>query len=217
MLAASIVEYLRESFIMRLWTFQGIAIYEQLIKEGIAYCSKPSYSDEENFMYAYRWMSAQMRSRIGESPIKGLEYPMWAWYQYDSAKKRKPTKSPFNMGEGIIAFMELEIPDNQVLLSDFSNWHAVLNQGAIDDWKRIYREEDRLEEAVGHRLALQRYEKSHSCDHEWDDLREYSKKAPLPADELLHEHLHSPFTDLHHDHLVAGRRSDACCAFNSCG
>jgi hypothetical protein len=28
-------------------------------------------------------------------------------------------------------------------------------------------------------LALQRYEKSHSCDHEWDDLREFSKSLVM--------------------------------------
>ena len=39
---------------MRLWTIQGIAIYEQLQKEGVAYCTHPGWSDYEEIMHAYR-------------------------------------------------------------------------------------------------------------------------------------------------------------------
>ena len=67
---------------MRLWTIQGIEIYEQLQREGVAYCTKPAWSEDEKFMKAYHWMAEQMRKRIGEPPIKEIRYPMWAWYQY---------------------------------------------------------------------------------------------------------------------------------------
>ena len=53
---------------MQLWTFQGIEIYDQMMREGITYCSKPTMGDNENFMYCYRWMAQQMRERIGEPP-----------------------------------------------------------------------------------------------------------------------------------------------------
>lgn len=55
---------------MRLWTIQGIEIYEQLQRDGMAYCTKPTWSDDEKFMKAYHWMADQMRQRIGEPPIK---------------------------------------------------------------------------------------------------------------------------------------------------
>ena len=35
---------------MRLWTIQGIVIYEQLQRDGVAYCTRPAWSDEEKFM-----------------------------------------------------------------------------------------------------------------------------------------------------------------------
>ena len=108
---------------MRLWTFQGIEIYEQLKREGIAYCTKPEWGDDDHFVYAYHWMANQMRKRIGEPPIKGIEYPMWAWYQYDSAKRNKPPRSPFETPEGLSVYMEIELPDIEVLLSDFNAWH----------------------------------------------------------------------------------------------
>ena len=55
---------------MRLWTIQGIEIYEQLQRDRVAYCTKPAWSDDEKFMKAYLWMADEMRQRIGEPPIK---------------------------------------------------------------------------------------------------------------------------------------------------
>ena len=42
---------------MRLWTIQGIEIYEQLQREVVSYCTKPSMGDEPTFMRAYHWMA----------------------------------------------------------------------------------------------------------------------------------------------------------------
>ena len=141
---------------MQLWTIQGIEIYERVKRDGIAYCTEPNWKDSEEFMYAYRWIARQMRQRIGEPPLEGVEYPMWAWYQYESAKKKKPTRSPHNIPEGISAYMEIEVPDNEVLLSDFDLWHFALNQWALDDSK-IDKEIERLEKEAGQRLEYAEY------------------------------------------------------------
>lgn len=142
---------------MRLWTIQGIEIYEQLQHDGVVYCTKPSWSDDESFMRAYRWMAEQMKHRIGEPPIKEIEYPMWAWYQYNSAKSNKPPRSPLDVPEGISVYMEIEIPDKDVLLSGFGNWHAVLNQCALSDWKKIEKKTDLLDKEAGRRLEFDEY------------------------------------------------------------
>ena len=142
---------------MRLWTIQGIAIYEQLQNEGIAYCTKPYWGDDHVFSRAYIWIAEQMRRRIGEPPIAGIEFPMWAWYQYNSAKNKKPPRSPHYVSEGVSAFMEIEIPDNQVLLSDFISWHSPLNEGPLNDWKRIFKETDRLDKEAGRILSFDEY------------------------------------------------------------
>lgn len=142
---------------MRLWTIQGIEIYEQLQHDGVVYCTKPSWSDDESFMRAYRWMAEQMKHRIGEPPIKEIDYPMWAWYQYNSAKSNKPPRSPLDVPEGISVYMEIEIPDKDILLSGFGNWHAVLNQCALSDWKKIEKKTDLLDKEAGRRLEFDEY------------------------------------------------------------
>ena len=157
---------------MRLWTIQGIEIYNQLERDGIAYCTKPDWGDEPMFVYGYKWMAGQMRQRIGEPPIEGIEYPMWAWYQYESAKKRKPIRSPRDVSEGISAYMEIEVPEKDVLLSDFSMWETVLSQWPIDDWKRIYKEIDRLDKEAGRTLPYNEYPQQlrERIEKSWDEI-----------------------------------------------
>ena len=142
---------------MRLWTIQGIAIYEQLQPEGVAYCTKPSMGDLPEFQRAYRWMAEQMRKRIGEPPIEGVESPMWAWYQFISAKHKKTPRSVGDFAEGVSVYMEIEVPDNEVLLSEFGSWHAPLNECPLDDWKRIERITDKLDKEAGRRLKFDEY------------------------------------------------------------
>lgn len=143
---------------MRLWTIQGIEIYEQLQRDGVAYCIKPSFPDDKPIiLHAYHWMAEQMRRRIGEPPIKGIEYPLWAWYQYNSAKANKPLRSIHDVSEGVSAYMEIEIPEQDVLLSEFSNWHAVLNEAPIDNWKKISKKTDLLDKEAGRMLAFKEY------------------------------------------------------------
>ena len=134
---------------MRLWTIQGIAIYEQLQREGVAYCTKPVTGEHFDFLHTYHWMAGQMRKRIGNPPVEGVEYPMWAWFQYNSSKDKKPPRSPKDIAEGLSVYIEIEIPDNEVLLSDFGLWHAPLNKCPLDDWKRIYKEINKLDEDAG--------------------------------------------------------------------
>ena len=164
---------------MRLWTIQGIVIYEKLLKDGVTYCTKPSWGDEENFMYAYHWMAEQMRKRIGEPPIEGIEYPLWAWYQYDSAKKNKPPRNTNIVPEGHSVYMEIEIPEKDVVLSDFNSWLAPLNQGPVRNWKKIWKKIDLQNKIAGRSLDFMEYpqELRQEIEDSWEavfdlDLRE---------------------------------------------
>ena len=163
---------------MRLWKIQGIEIYEQLQRDGVAYCTKPVWSDDEKFMKAYRWMVDQMRQRIGEPPIKGIEYPMWAWYQYNSAKSNKPPRSYLDIQEGVSAYMEIEVPDNEVILSDFMNWHNVLNQFPLTDWKRINKKTDLLEKEAGKSLRFEDYpvETQKEIEKTWEAIFDLNRR-----------------------------------------
>lgn len=163
---------------MRLWTIQGIEIYEQMQRDGVAFCTKPEWSDDEKFMKAYRWMVEQMKQRIGEPPINDIKYPIWAWCQYKSAKSKKPPRSYLDIQEGLSAYMEIEIPDNEVLLSDFMNWHNVLSQIPLTDWKKINKKTDLLEKEAGKSLRFKDYpvEIQKEIEKTWDAIFDLNRR-----------------------------------------
>ena len=143
---------------MKLWTIQGIEIYERLKRDGITYCLRPEFGDDLLYANAYKWMAKQMRQRIGEPPLKSIEYPMWAWYQYDSAKRNKPPRSPKDFSEDLSVLMEIEMPEQELLLSDFSTWHHVLNQLPLDDYNSIIKITDDLNKKAGKLLSFDDYD-----------------------------------------------------------
>ena len=129
-------------------------------------------------MKAYRWMVEQMKQRIGEPPINDIKFPIWAWYQYNSAKSKKPPRSYLNIQEGLSAYMEIEIPDNEVLLSDFMNWHNVLSQIPLTDWKKINKKTDLLEKEAGKSLRFEDYpaEIQKEIEKSWEALFDLDRR-----------------------------------------
>lgn len=114
---------------MRIWTIQPLNIYEQL-KNGEAYrCEfeKSQLRDSEEFHKAYKWMADQMKKRISLPPA-GAKYPIWAWHTRDWQHKKPDLRSSDmrHFTEPYVC-IELEVPENEVLLSDFDAWHFVLN------------------------------------------------------------------------------------------
>ena len=91
-----------------------------------------------------------MRKRIGPPP-EGVSYPVWAWYQWRKDRRKPdlrwerwhctPTGAKFYR-------LEVEIPDKQVLLSDFDEWHGPLNDGLIADTEEEYDELYRIYDSL---------------------------------------------------------------------
>lgn len=108
---------------MKLWTIQTIGFYEKLLEDKIIYGSK-QYITFTEFLSGYHWLMNKMDSKIGKRPFPDC-YPLWAWYQWKSAKKDKPDlRSSAHFPKGTKAVrIEIEKDDNKVLLSDFMLWH----------------------------------------------------------------------------------------------
>ena len=139
---------------MRLWTIQPIEVWEELNKKGYFICNpiKANYiSDKEwNFKEAYDWLVGQMEYRIGRRP-NGVSYPIWAWHTRDWQHKKPDLRNIGlgNKGEKSVC-IEIEIPDNEVLLHDYDAWHYVLNNWWYDgsfserDWEKKHNWFDKL-------------------------------------------------------------------------
>lgn len=119
---------------MILWTVQDIAVWEQLESTGVytTPSDKIVFPESENDAfdhanYAYRWLADQMRKRVGPPP-EGIEYPVWAWYKQRGQHDGKPDmRSSHHIKGKPCVRMKLDIPDWEVLLSDFDDWHHALN------------------------------------------------------------------------------------------
>lgn len=120
---------------MILWTIQDPAVWEVLQRDG-RYTTPsdriefPPEDDGDTFHgnHAYRWLAKQMEALVGPPP-SGVEYPVWAWYKQQGRPDGKPDmRSPIHWYSGKPCVrMKLDVPDWEVLLSDFDGWHLVLN------------------------------------------------------------------------------------------
>src|SRR5690606_31612297 len=79
---------------------------------------------EWHWLDSYKWLVKQMNLR----GIKCENPPIWAWYQWDEARKDPDL---IGGGHGKIGVehvcIEIEVPDELVLLSCFHTWGLVLN------------------------------------------------------------------------------------------
>ncbi|MPM68918.1 hypothetical protein SDC9_115853 [bioreactor metagenome] len=113
---------------MLLWTIQHRAAYLQLLENGIMRADEHHLFCEDDFLHAYKWIAGQMSERIGQPP-KDVYYPVWAWYQWEGIRKRPDMRSHrrwTKKGEPIV-LLTIDVPDKDVLLSDFGMWHCVLS------------------------------------------------------------------------------------------
>lgn len=120
---------------MRVWSIQPEKLYEDLKIKKALHCD-PTQSElisECGFGPAYDWLVRQMKERVGLPP-KGVLYPFWAWHTLEWKHQRPDLRRmEFRAYKGDQVCLELEIPDNMVLLSNENTWHIVLNDGYYGD------------------------------------------------------------------------------------
>lgn len=128
---------------MRLWTIQPEYVYDEILKKGFYAFNKEKAIEadefwEEFFKPAYNWLVDQMASKIGNPP-EGIDYPMWAWHTYDWKRKSSDLRQrQGTRGEKFVR-LEIDIPDENVVLSDFDAWHFVLSNQYMPE---VYNEND---------------------------------------------------------------------------
>lgn len=147
---------------MRLWTIQAQEAYKLLRKNGILHANE-EYSmckDGDNFRRAYDWMASEL-GKIDINP-DGIRYPIWAWYQWQGKrKKRDMRESGFSARGNHIVQLEIEIPDNKVLLSDFDLFHCVLNNLYMSSSEEDHDQFEKWYESRGIKYGDWNYDASH--------------------------------------------------------
>jgi len=109
---------------MKLWTIQEQGWWENCLKRE-HFKADRRFQNRYISNTGYKWMQKQMIKRIGPSP-NGI---LWAWYRYRDEKRPVPDlRCGGHLRKGTPSvFVEFEIPECQMLISDFENWHFPLN------------------------------------------------------------------------------------------
>ena len=111
---------------MLLWTIQHYRAYEQMQECGVLRANEEHLFCEDDFRYAYDWMSEKMIN-CGIVPPQTARYPVWAWYQWEGKRKRRDMREGGHAkrGEKIVQ-LTIDIDAHDVLLSDFDLYHYPL-------------------------------------------------------------------------------------------
>jgi hypothetical protein len=135
-----------------LWTIQTEDSWRQLEAGGVLRANRKNVPEEHSLL-AYAWMVEQMKTRIGPPPAPPC-FPVWAWYQWQGEKRRKPdlrASGHLERGKRGVR-IEFEVPDESVLLSDFELWHFALNYWYLPESDA---DDERFEaELAAHGLSL---------------------------------------------------------------
>ena len=121
---------------MLIYTVQPLAVLLKVIQENVLYSQQiivKARTHSDVFLEAYGWLIPQMRQRVPSAHVPHRSYPWWGWYKYgDSVLKPKFSHSYYR---GLVkevtepyAIITLDIPDENVLLSDYDAWHWVLSK-----------------------------------------------------------------------------------------
>jgi hypothetical protein len=112
---------------MVIWSILNERAWGELQRKGRLRAT-PRHADQD-FLPAYLWMAQQMERRLNVSRPSRDALPLWAWYQWEGAHRRKPDlRATGHLPKGVCGVrIECHVEEERVLLSDFDLWHYVLN------------------------------------------------------------------------------------------
>lgn len=149
---------------MRLWSMQPKEVYDIIMNTGEFFCNNEKCENLPDFKEAYDWLVNQMDKR-GIFHPEGITYPVWAWHSYDWKNEKPPIAEIFNGMHGEHVLMEIELDDSDVLLSDYNDWHSVLNKWYNDnstnkeEWEAEQEYFDNLPAKEKNKIMLESWER----------------------------------------------------------
>lgn len=125
---------------MLLWTVQPREVYEDIMRTGSYHFDATKNPMRNDFESAYEWLEATMERR-GIKRSDPSDPLVWAWQIMDGKCYVSPYNKEIWSSDKDEVLLQINIPDEQVLLSDFDAWHYVLNRwyydtsGTEEEWE----------------------------------------------------------------------------------
>ncbi|MEW4370546.1 DUF3841 domain-containing protein [Paenibacillus kandeliae] len=115
MIHSSISSTLKPLSTTKYWTVQSLEAWDAAQRSGFLH----GHPEHIMFMKPYHWMMSQMGQRL---PGYDGSYPVWVWPQQPDLQELH-----HYTGRQQCVCLTLRLQPEDVLLSDFEEWHAVLN------------------------------------------------------------------------------------------
>lgn len=153
---------------MKLWTIQPKEIYDYTMKNGIFITDIEKSYWYQDLKDAYNWYIKKMIEKI--SKPDNVILPIWAWYRWNGKEKKPDLRYNRFKETGdneLYALITLEVPDSEVLLSEYDNWHCVLNNSYLDTESNNEKEWDRIHDWLE---SLDNCEYERNIVESWDKI-----------------------------------------------
>ncbi|MBQ6112490.1 MAG: DUF3841 domain-containing protein [Synergistaceae bacterium] len=135
---------------MILWTIQPEDVFSEIQNNGVYRCDINKSGMKDFADLQYDWLVSQMKKRIGPPP-EGVSYPVWAWYKWREDRKKPDLRAErWHCGRKGKKFylLEVDIPDDEVLLLDFNSWIIILNEGLLSSSEEEDNELEKIYKAL---------------------------------------------------------------------
>ena len=141
---------------MRLYTFISKDEFHTLNTKGYLICDENRV--DRYLRKAYSFMADNLEQKYSKKNInleENIVYPRWAWYSWENNKDILSCEDLMENYKPGTYLMVCNIPDEQVLLSDYDNWHFPLNYMYL---ARTDEEDDEIEELhSNHKISQEEY------------------------------------------------------------
>lgn len=123
---------------MKLFTLQPPNVWNTLEHQGVFHALKSkseNLKDLKTFGYAYEYMTDIMLLKGIEKPLRynfSINTPIWAWFLHNG-KNFVDLRMETRVNPKGSVCIELDVPDEKVLLSGYEIWHMPLNNAYIPD------------------------------------------------------------------------------------
>ena len=108
---------------MKFYTVQHEDVWHKLKNKGVYY-TEDNFICDESFSSSYKWLNDQAKRKIKKWDT---DRPVWLWLKKPDLRSYRFNKDPDKPKVQNCVLIELEIPAEQVLISEFGLWHCVLN------------------------------------------------------------------------------------------
>jgi hypothetical protein len=117
---------------MTVWTIQEYSLYEKLLKNKILTVDlsySEYYNDCKEFKNAYDWLYKQFKKRVKKYDGNPL---WWGWTDRPDLRKKQTSSND------VLVLIELNIPDELILKSDFCAWEYAFTDSIIAESEKEY-------------------------------------------------------------------------------